>query len=93
MDINGFTPDQIAKARECKNSDELMALVETEGIELTDEQLEKLSGGAVWDSNQGNCPAGEDHWWYKTGRTKSNADGPGLLYEYRCDRCQNTCWK
>jgi len=42
-------PDELkAKAKECETSDELVHLVETEGIELTDEQLEAISGGTIW---------------------------------------------
>ena len=43
--LNGLTKEQIAKVRECKNSDELLALAKEEGIELTDDQLEAVSGG------------------------------------------------
>ena len=39
------TKEQITKARLCKNSEELLALAKAEGIELTEEQLEAVSGG------------------------------------------------
>ncbi len=43
--LNGLTEEQIAKAKACKNSEELLSLAKEEGIELTDEQLEAVSGG------------------------------------------------
>ena len=45
IDTSNFTPEQLEKAKACKTSDELMALVREEGIELTDEQLDAISGG------------------------------------------------
>ncbi len=42
-----------AKAKAAKTPEELMALVKEEGIELTDEQLESVSGG--WSLT--DCPS------------------------------------
>ena len=44
--LKGLSDEQIAKAKACKSSDELLALAKKEGIELTNEQLEAVSGGA-----------------------------------------------
>ena len=43
--LKGLTKEQIIKVRTCKNHEELLALAKAEGIELTDEQLEAVSGG------------------------------------------------
>ena len=43
--LKGLTKEQIAKAKACKNSEELLALAKQEGIELTEEQLNAISGG------------------------------------------------
>lgn len=54
--LKGLTDEQIQKAKCCKNDDELLALAKKEGIELTEEQLECVSGGGcgyVVD----HCPA------------------------------------
>ena len=48
--LKGLTEEQIAKVKACKNSEELLALAKEEGIELTDEQLEAISGGACSSS-------------------------------------------
>ena len=37
-----------AKVANCKTGEELVALAEKEGIELTDEQLDAISGGYHW---------------------------------------------
>lgn len=53
--LKGLTEEQIEKAKACKSSDEILQLAKAEGIELTDEQLEAVSGGC--DSGDGNkCP-------------------------------------
>ena len=52
--LKGLTNKQIEKIKACKNSDELLALARAEGIELTDEQLTAINGGAC--SNTDNCP-------------------------------------
>ena len=43
--LKGFTDEQIAKIKACKNQDELLALAKQEGVELSDEQLEAVNGG------------------------------------------------
>ena len=37
-----------AKVANCKSADELMELAKSEGIELTDEQMDAISGGFEW---------------------------------------------
>lgn len=54
-DFEGLTEEQKAKARACKTPEDVLALVGEEGYELTDEQLEDISGG--WRmTNQQGCP-------------------------------------
>ena len=43
--LKGLSEEQIAKVKACKNSDEILALAQKEGVELTDEQLEAVNGG------------------------------------------------
>lgn len=45
MDFNDLTPEQQEKARACKTPEDVLALAKEGGIELTDEQLEAVSGG------------------------------------------------
>ena len=48
MDLNDFTPEQIEKARACDTPEELFALAKEEGVALSDEMLEQISGGKNW---------------------------------------------
>jgi transposase-like protein len=43
--FKGLTDEQIAKAKACKNSDELLQLAKAECVELNEEQLAAVSGG------------------------------------------------
>lgn len=55
--LKGLSEEQIAKTKKCKNTDELLALAKQEGVELTDEQLEAVSGGCgTEDSDPIRCP-------------------------------------
>ena len=52
---DSLSDDLKAKVANCKTADELTNLVKSEGIELTDEQLDAISGGVEWfcgDHNQ-----------------------------------------
>ena len=53
--LKGLSEEQIAKIRECKTSDEILALAKEEGVELTEEQMEAVSGGAVLCKSN-KCP-------------------------------------
>lgn len=55
--LQGLTEEQIAKVKACKNDEEMLKLAKEEGIELTDEQLEAISGGcgSTWYTG-GVCP-------------------------------------
>ncbi len=44
--LKGLTEEQIAKIKDCKSQEEMLKLAKEEGIELTDEQLEAVSGGS-----------------------------------------------
>ena len=54
MNFEDLTPEQQEKAKACKTAEELIALAKEEGIELTDEQLEDMSGGVNW--KRPDCP-------------------------------------
>ena len=43
--LKGLTEEQVKRVKACKNSEELLAAAKEEGIELTDEQLNAISGG------------------------------------------------
>jgi len=52
--LKGLTEEQIAKVEACKNSDEILALAKAEGVQLSDEQLEAVSGGVCGGNGKKN---------------------------------------
>ena len=48
MRFENLTPEQKEKAKRCKNADELLAIAREEGYELSEDELEAVSGGD-WD--------------------------------------------
>ena len=84
--LKGLSEEQIAKVKECKNQEELLALAKAEGIELTDEQLATISGGGacsvvsdIGDKiNPFDCP--------KCGANRPIKDGKKLT----CEKCGYT---
>ena len=53
MEFKDLTDEQKAKARACETPEELVQLAMDEDVDLTEDQLEEVSGGA-W--NTSNCP-------------------------------------
>ncbi len=49
VSFRDLTPEQMEKAKACKNANELVELATAEGVELTDEQLEAVAGGAWYN--------------------------------------------
>ena len=58
MTFEDLSPELKGKALACKTPEELLALAKTEGIDLTNDQLESISGGG-W--KQPSCP--DDTAW------------------------------
>lgn len=58
MEFTDLTEEQKAKARACQSREELLELAKSEGVELSDDQLDSVSGG-VWSCTDnefaGNC--------------------------------------
>ena len=52
--LKGLSEEQIAKVKACKNQEEVLALAKCEGIELSEEQLEAVSGGGC--TPMAECP-------------------------------------
>ena len=51
MDFSNISDELKAKAQACKSTDELLALAKSEGVELSEEQLEAVAGGVDWGIN------------------------------------------
>ena len=51
MNYENLSPEQRERARACESPEELAALAEEEGFELSDEMLEDIAGGGFDPSN------------------------------------------
>lgn len=56
MDFNDLSPELQEKAQACTTTEELIELAKSEGIELSDEDLEKVAGGINWKMPKGVRP-------------------------------------
>ena len=84
--VKGLTDEQIEKASRCHSEAELLALAAEEGIELTDEQLKAVSGGACGPHQEfhtAECPqCGEQ----MQGEFVETTPGDGK-YHFICKHC------
>ena len=48
MNLQDLTPEQKEKALACKTPEELLALAEEEGYNISDEELQSIAGGSGW---------------------------------------------
>ncbi|MCR5079629.1 MAG: hypothetical protein K6B65_06925 [Bacilli bacterium] len=79
--LEGLSDEQIEKIKACKTSEEVLTLAKKEGIELTEEQLEAVSGGCG-TSQEVQCP--------ECGYSSRNVEHWDNRY-YRCRNC-NHIW-
>ena len=78
--LKGLTKEQIAKLKECKSQEDMLKLAKAEGVELSDEQLEAVSGGGCGDLYY--CPkCGK--WCQDTYTYKNEPD----VHYAKCEKC------
>ena len=96
MKLNELTPELLEKAKKCENYEEKMAFISENEIELTDEQMEALSGGGGTPQNgekardaKYTCSKCKKGTMQKTGKTR-----PGKIFgdlwpdvEMKCNAC------
>ncbi len=76
--FEGLSEEQMNKVMNCKSAEEVLALARAENMELNDEQLEAVSGGAC-DPDAFNCP--------KCG--SNNYTQIDNLGHFRCNNCNS----
>lgn len=79
--LEGLTKEQIAKIEVCKNAEEILKIAKEEGIELTDEQLEAVSGGCGF-VDPTNCPKCNS-----TNFITADINMDGSRVKYFCNSC------
>ena len=81
--FKGLTDEQIKKVKECKSSEEVLDLAKAEGVSLSDEQLEAVSGGGCLNPTT-KCPECGSKNVKKTSKNVNGFPGAKL---YRCRDC------
>ena len=76
--LKGLNEEQIAKAKACKNPEELLALAKAEGIKLTSEQLTAINGGC-----------GKSKEWYEI----DNMECPECLNIHCMEKGSDDCYR
>ena len=73
MKLENLTPEQREKALACKSPEEVLALAKQEGYELSDEELDQVSGGWGEEVHFVGCNVcgwnillSEDEWYVGT---------------------------
>ena len=84
--LKGLTDEQIEKASRCHSGVELLALAKEEGVELTSEQLEAVSGGACGPHQQFRTAACPQCGEQMQGEFVETTPGDGK-YHFTCKHC------
>ena len=87
--LKGLSEEQIAKAKACKNQNELLDLAKKEGVALTDEQLEAVSGGCSSTDTRKVCPNCNSKNTVLSPNTKGKSVNGILVSYYRCKDCKH----
>ena len=93
MDLEILPPELREKALNCEKPEDILELAKEEGYELSDEDLQGISGG--WDDTcrdkrqlkpEDMCPKGGAHDWMWSGGWETLPDGTKRSW-YRCKKC------
>ena len=76
--LEGLNQEQIDKVKSCDSAEEILKAAKEEGVELTDEQLEAVSGGGC--SRNVPCPR------CNTFSSQDGTDSNGTPM-YKCPEC------
>ena len=84
--LKGLTEEQIAKIKACESQEEILKLAKEEGIELTDEQLEAVSGGGSClvqgnDELEEECPKCHSRNYSKLTKIRAKCNVCGNVWD------------
>ena len=83
MNPKNLDPELRAKVDACATPEEIVALAKEEGYALTDDEIDQISGGGVWneDYDGPTCPrCGADGAWGNGSTYKCPACGYEFLH-------------
>ena len=84
--LQGLSEEQIKKVESCKDSSEILSLAKAEGIELNDQQLEAVTGGACAGDSTCRCSdCGSKNIKHKV-KHVNNAE----IHIWTCQDCGNS---
>ena len=86
--LKGLTEEQIAKAKACKNQEEMLILAKAEGVELTEEQLAAVSGGCSSTDTRHVCPHCGSKKTELSPNTKGKSVNGVVVSYYKCKDCK-----
>ena len=100
MRIEDLTNEQIERAKACTTREERLAFLKENSIEIPDDLLDEVAGGAAFtfESDNDDCPnakgLGNLHDWVRTGKTKPSKYFGTLWpdYEEECCNCGAKQW-
>ncbi len=94
MEFENLTNEQIEKAKACTTPEEKLAFLKEYSIEIPDDMLDDVGGGAIGGAARNRCPQGGKNRWAPTGRQR-----PGSIFgdywkdnEKRCEKCGALDW-
>lgn len=91
-----MSPEQAEQARRCETSEERMAFISDNDIDLTDEQMDAIAGGLFEKDKDSICPRSTNkrHVWENTGNTRPHKIFRTFLpdLEKRCINCGMLKW-
>ncbi len=86
--LKGLSEEQIKKVEAAKSAEEILALAKEEGIELSDEQLEAVSGGGCSTTVKCSECGSKDIKATEYVETQSPLNGSGKIgVKYKCRKC------
>lgn len=85
--LKGLSEEQVKKVEACKSAEEILSLAKVEGIELSDEQLEAVTGGGCLGTRK--CKkCGSKNIHERRQQNPGSGDMPGrVVYFYTCREC------
>ena len=95
MKLEDMTPEQMEQVKKCETPEECMAFMAENGIELSDELLDSITGGGGQYSAHTPilyCPDGQRHQFRYTGNERSGGLFGRDEMERRCLKCGRMEW-